>query len=106
MEVMIVGGNFRGKGAEAMLLTVIRELADRIPGVRFIVLTEDNEPIPQDRMTPIKDVPVSIVQAPPMSLDDLAFWGINRLLLVGRLSRLRQYYRCASQSVAVIDISG
>lgn len=106
MEIMVVGGNFRGKGAEAMLLTVIQELAARIPGVRFSVLTGDKEPIPQDSVASVKDVPVSFVHAPPRSFADLAFWGLRWLFLVDRWSRLRQYSQFASRAVAVVDISG
>ena len=106
MEIMVTGGNFRGKGAEAMLLTVIRELAVRLPQATFLVLTNDSEPIPWRSLGMVSHVPVSIVQAPPMSLLDLPFGIVSRLLFVERWSRLCQFFRFASRAVAVIDISG
>jgi len=44
MNILIRGGNFTGKGAEAMLFTVRQELSKRIPHTRFCVeLSADEE---------------------------------------------------------------
>lgn len=44
MNILIRGGNFTGKGAEAMLFTVRQELSKRIPQTRFLIeLSADEE---------------------------------------------------------------
>ena len=37
MKVMVVGGSFINKGAEAMLRTVQAELSARVPGIQNVV---------------------------------------------------------------------
>jgi hypothetical protein len=37
MNILLIGANFKNKGAEAMALTAIRELSERFPSAHFTV---------------------------------------------------------------------
>jgi polysaccharide pyruvyl transferase WcaK-like protein len=111
MRILIVGGNFTNKGAEAMLWTVVQQLGSRLPEATFVL---GNKYVRFGDVDAARVAGLPTVQGTRTSL--LGLWqvvgrdALRRPMQIRTAYRLRsllaQMVHLANQVDAVVDISG
>jgi polysaccharide pyruvyl transferase WcaK-like protein len=115
MRIVVVGGGFRNKGAEAMLKTVQAELGRRLPDSEFVLWACE----PEERAAALAAGTIPVVDGARGTRMHRALWIAGRLarrpsMLTGISEprrvlddeRVRAMYAQASGIDAAVDISG
>lgn len=105
MKILLLGGNFKNKGAEAMILTAVKQLGQRFLGAEFFVASyAKSDNLPYGRQS-IGDVNFNFIKNPrslakPLRLALYKIFGSKKFICGD------QYLRHFSEADLVIDISG
>jgi len=104
-RAMLVGGNFRGKGAEAMMLTTIGELRRRLPSLEFVLIAGPHDGPPGKRRAEAEALPLTLIDRADGSRTPRCLPRVLRGM-VRRVANLKQFRNVAADCDAIIDIRG
>jgi colanic acid/amylovoran biosynthesis protein len=107
MKATIIGGNYIGKGAEAMMDVVVVELRKRIPGIHFTVMLHGDSrkelPPRAFEYERVNDLEFRAVR--PRTINDWLFLPLTKPLCLS-FRYYKHFYDCIKDSDALLDIRG
>jgi len=107
MQATIIGGNYVGKGAEAMMEVVVAELRKRIPDISFNVMLEDvdRRRLPARALEFEHHNDLEFRTKGPRTVYDWLFLPLSKPLGLS-FRHYKHYYGCIRNSYALLDIRG
>jgi len=107
MKATIIGGNYVGRGAEAMMEVVVAELRKRISDIRFNVMLPalERDSLPPRALKFEHDNDVEFRTMGPRTFRDWLLLPVTKPLGLS-FRYYKHYYDCIKTSNAVLDIRG
>jgi polysaccharide pyruvyl transferase WcaK-like protein len=107
MKATIIGGNYVGKGAEAMMEVVVAELRKRLPGIRFNTFSNYTSPrqLPPRASAFEQENDAKITLMRSRGVGDWLSLPISKPLGLS-YRYYRHFYDCIKDSDALLDIRG
>lgn len=104
MKVAIIGGNFIGKGAEAMMNVVTSELQKRLPDISFSLLKTQTH-LPERAKVFAEEFRLEYIPTGPRTVLDYILFPVSKLMGTS-MRYILQFRRCVHSCIALIDIRG